>query len=135
MPIKNERSGHTSEKDTDEPATFVCPVCGKSVSEPHLPDTQSVIKEGWYFLQKTRIVDSEAILLHEFVHSYDEEEDIGMEESHAVVAVISAEFDGRGECIVFDILEIRSCDTGDCIEEDTLKGDTKTIRRHKDEDK
>ena len=135
MPIKNERSGHTSGNDADEPATFVCPVCGKSVSEPHLPDVQSVIKEGWYFLQKTRILDSKVVLSHEFDHSYDEEEDMGMEQSHAVIAVISAVFDGKGDCTVFDILEIRSCDTEDCIKEDTPTGGTKTIRRHKDEDK
>ncbi len=88
-----------------EHITFVCPVCGKSVSEPHLSDVQSVIPGGWYFVQTTRIVSSKVVLKHEFDHCHDEEEDSGMEESHTAVAVISAEFDGAGECTVFDILD------------------------------
>ena len=98
-----------------ECVTFVCPVCGKSVSNPHLPDVQSVITEEWYFVQRTRIVSSKVVFEHEFDHCHDEEEDSGMEELHKVVAVISAEFDGTGKCTVFDILEIRPCDTEDSM--------------------
>jgi len=138
MPKENKSLEHTPEKDTnevkeedcsesilrqipvesrEEHVTFACPVCGKSVSKPHLPDVQNVITEGWYFVQKTRIVSSKVIFEHEFDHYRDEEENIGMEESHTVVTVISAEFDGTGECTVFDILEIRPCDTEDSMKE------------------
>lgn len=103
-----------------DPVRFACPVCGKSISEPHLPDIESVITHGLYFVEYTRIITSKAVLKHEFSHCYDEEEDIGMEEPHTVIAVISAEFDGTGECTVFDILEIRPCDTEDSIKEEKL---------------
>ncbi len=119
--------GHTSEKDTNEVkeedysesilrqipleggkecVTFACPVCGKSVSNPHLPNVQSVIQGGWYFVQRTRISSSKVVFEIEFDHCHDEEEDIGMEELHSVITVISAEFDGTGECTVFDILDM-----------------------------
>ena len=100
-----------------EHMTFVCPVCGKLVSEPHLSDVQSVIPEGWYFVRRTRIVSSKVVFGIEFDHCHDEEEDSGMEESHIAVTVISAEFDGTGECTVFGILEIRPCDTEDSMKE------------------
>jgi len=121
-----------------ECVTFSCPVYGKSASEPHLPDVQSVIKEGWYFVQKTRIVNSIVVLEHEFTHCYDEEENISMEESHVVIAVISAEFDGTGECTVFDILEIRPCDTEDSMKERLMEVEDekiKTIRRWNHDDR
>jgi len=125
-PSLGDKDGLSQKEDTC--MSFVCPVCGKSVSEPHLPNVQSVIKEGLYFVQKTRIVNSKVVFEHEFVHSYDEEEDIGLEESHDVIAVISTEFDGKGECTVFDILEIRPCDIGGSTKENIVEG-RKTIRR------
>jgi len=118
-PGLGDKDGLSQKEDTC--MSFVCPVCGKSVSEPHLPNVQSVIKEGLYFVQKTRIVNSKVVFEHEFVHSYDEEEDIGLEESHDVTAVISTEFDGKGECTVFDILEIRPCDVGDSTKENIVE--------------
>jgi len=133
LPKGTKSLGYTPERDTNgvkeedcsesilrqiliesrkECVAFVCPVCGKSVSNPHLPDVQSVITEGWYFVQRTRIVSSKVVFEHEFDHCHDEEEDSGMEESHSVIAVISAEFDSTVECTVFGILEICPCDTG-----------------------
>ncbi|MBU7030274.1 MAG: hypothetical protein HXS48_25295 [Theionarchaea archaeon] len=121
MPKRNKSSRHTSEKDTDKRARFVCPVYGKSVSRPHLLDVQSVIIEGWYFVQRTRIVIPKVVFEHESIHCHDEEEDIGLEELHTVIAVIFAEFDGKGDCTVFDILEIRSCDTEDSMKEKSME--------------
>ena len=141
MPKGTASLGHTLEKDRneikeedcsesilrqipveyrEEPVMFACLVCGKLMSEPHLLDVQSVITKGGYFVQKTRIVSSKVIFEHEFDHYRDEEENIGMEESHTVVTVISAEFDGTGECTVFDILEICPCDTEDFVKEEKL---------------
>ena len=126
MPKGTKSLGQTSEKDTNEVKeedcsesilrqipvesrkehmTFACPVCGKLVSEPHLLDVQSVITKGWYFVQKTRIFDSKVVFEHGFDHYRDEEENSGLEESHTVVTVISAEFDGTGECTAFENLD------------------------------
>jgi len=55
-----------------------------------------------------------------------------------VIAVISAEFDGRGECTVFDILEIRPCDIEDFMKEESMEvedGQIKTIRRWNHDDR
>lgn len=67
---------------------------------------QSVIIGGWYFVQKTRIASSKVIFGHEFDYYHYGEEDIGMEEPHTVIAVISVKFDGTGECTVFGILDM-----------------------------
>jgi hypothetical protein len=95
-------------QDTSENGThFPCPVCGKTIGVPHLPDIQSVITDGWYSGQKTRIIDSQVLLHHEFPHYYDEEEDRILDDSHDVTAVIRAQFDGKGDCYAFDILKLR----------------------------
>ena len=86
---------------------FPCPVCGKSIGIPHLPDIQSVITDGWYSAQKTRIINSQVLLYHEFPHYYDEEEDKILKDSHDVIAVIRAQFSSKGDCYVFDILKLR----------------------------
>jgi hypothetical protein len=86
----------------------VCPVCGNPVSEPHLPDVHCVIEEGLYYGLKTRIVDSEVTIEHQFTHFLDENNSIRMEEFHDVVAVIEARFDRKGACTGFDIVNLRS---------------------------
>ena len=142
MPKGTASLGHTLEKDRNEIkeedcsesilrqipvesgkecVTFVCPVCEKSVSKPHLPDVESVVRNGLYFVGYARIITSKAVLKHEFVHYYDEEEDSGLEELHTVTAVISTEFDGKGDCTVFDILEICPCDTKDFVKEKLME--------------
>jgi len=121
LPKRNESLGHIPEKDIDRPVTFACPMCGKLMSEPRLLDVQSVITKGWYFVQKIRIFDSKVVFEYEFDHYRDEEEDIGMEESNTAVAVISTEFDGTGECTVFDILEERPCDTEGFMKEKSME--------------
>jgi hypothetical protein len=94
----------TSEKNQPQ---FPCPVCGKTIGVPHLPDIQSIITDGWYNEQKTRIINSQVLLHHEFPHYYDEEEDQILEDSHDVTAVICAQFNGEGDCYVFDILKLQ----------------------------
>jgi hypothetical protein len=94
----------TSEKNQPH---FLCPVCGKTIGVPHLPDIQSIITDGWYHEQKTRIIDSQVLLYHEFPHLYDEEEDKILEDSHDVTAVICAHFNGDGDCYAFDILKLQ----------------------------
>jgi hypothetical protein len=86
--------------------TYVCPVCETSISEPHLPDLQCVLEEGLYYGLKTRIVDSEVTIEHQFTHFLDEEKGVRMEEFHDMVAVIEARFDKKGQCTGFDIVKL-----------------------------
>jgi hypothetical protein len=101
-----ERSSAQDTSENKKPH-FPCPVCGKTIGVPHLPDIQSVITDGWYSAQKTRIIDSQVLLHHEFPHVYDEEEDKILDDSHDVTAVICAHFNGDGDCYVFDILKLQ----------------------------
>jgi hypothetical protein len=103
------------EKESDYPdsecrkevVTWVCPVCKTPISTPHLPDVQCVLEEGLYYGVRTRIVDSEVIIEHQFTHFVDENTGVRMEEYHDVVAVIKARFDGKGGCTGFDIVQLR----------------------------
>lgn len=86
---------------------FSCPVCGKILSE-NLPTTEDVIDNGLYAsVDHVRIVNSHVVLECLFPHYYDEEEDETIENPHEVVIVIETEFDDKGNCTVFEILEIR----------------------------
>lgn len=86
---------------------FVCPVCRKSLDEDNLPDAESSIQDNLYDCSnKTIIINSKVTLKHEFPHFRDAEDDVALEFSHDLVAVIEAEFDSRGECVSFTILEI-----------------------------
>ena len=107
--LTSEQDKRCCPQDTSENIEphFPCPVCGKPIGVPHLPDIQSVITDGWYNEQKTRIIDSQVLLHHEFPHVYDEEENKILEDSHDVTAVIRAQFNGKGECYVFDILKLQ----------------------------
>jgi hypothetical protein len=67
-----------------------------------------VLEEGLYYGLKTRIVDSEVRIKHQFTHFLDEEKGVRMEEYHDVVAVIEARFDRKGVCTGFDIVNLRS---------------------------
>ena len=97
----------TQDTSENKQPHFPCPVCGKPIGVPHLPDIQSVIVDGWYSEQKTRIIDSQVLLYHEFPHYFDEEEDKILKVSHDVIAVIRAQFSRKGDCYAFDILELR----------------------------
>ena len=107
--LTSEQDKRCCPQDTSENIEphFPCPVCGKPIGVPHLPDIQSIITDGWYNEQKTRIIDSQVLLHHEFPHVYDEEENKILEDSHDVTAVIRAQFNGKGECYVFDILKLQ----------------------------
>ncbi|MBU7017845.1 MAG: hypothetical protein HXS44_10065 [Theionarchaea archaeon] len=96
----------------NEQRQFFCPVCGKVIGVPHLPDIQSVVTDGWYNEQKTRIIDSQVLLHHEFPHYYDEEKDRILKDSHDITAVIRAQFNFKGDCCVFDILKLQKVSLG-----------------------
>jgi hypothetical protein len=84
-----------------------CPVCGKLLGDQNLPDIEAVIKDEIFHLdENNRIVNSRVTIEHEFDHFYDEEEDKEMNEPHSLVSVIEAEFDSKGNCIRFDIVEV-----------------------------
>jgi C4-type Zn-finger protein len=84
----------------------VCPVCGK-VLKDQLPSKTSIFEENIPFEGRIRIVDSELTLECIFDHCTDEEDDdLWLENPHAVKAVIKAVLNGEGECTQFEITEI-----------------------------
>ena len=89
---------------------FPCPVCGKRLGKRNLPGSKDVIEDGLYSNGNISIVNSTVILECGFPHYYCEEEEATVDEIHDVVAVIKAEFDDKGKCIQFDILEIQSAE-------------------------
>ena len=109
--IDGEPEGESAYPDSEcrkKVVAYVCPVCKTPISEPHLPDVQCVLEEGLYYGLKTRIVDSEVTIEHQFTHFLDENKGIRMEEYHDVVAEIEARFDRKGVCTGFDIVNLRS---------------------------
>ena len=84
----------------------VCPVCGK-ILQSQLPSKTSIFEENIPFDESIRIIDSELILECIFDHCTDEEDDdLWLENPHAVKAVIKAVINGEGECTQFEITEI-----------------------------
>jgi hypothetical protein len=90
---------------------IVCPVCKKVVHECDLPDRDSVITDNVYFGSGILIVDSDVTIHCEFEHSHDEQKNV-LDEYHGLIAVIRAQFNVTGECILFEIVEILNQDTG-----------------------
>ena len=84
----------------------ICPVCGKIISRVFLPDPQGFIKERLYQSGDVRIVSS-TTLKCDFYHFYDEDEDMTLHVPHLLTALVQADFNQKGQCIAFDILEIR----------------------------
>ena len=84
----------------------ICPVCGK-ILQSQLPSKTSIFEENIPFDEGTRIVDSELTLECIFDHCTDEEDDdLWLENPHAVKAVVKAVIDGEGECTYFEVTEI-----------------------------
>jgi hypothetical protein len=104
---EGEKSAYPDSECRKKVVTCVCPVCKTPISEPHQPDVQCVLEEGLYYGLKTRIVDSEVIIEHQFTHFLDENTGVRMEEYHDLVAVIEARFDSKGVCTGFDIVRLR----------------------------
>jgi hypothetical protein len=91
-----------------EGCRVTCPVCGRLLGDQNLPDIEGVIKDGIFHLdENNRIINSRVTIEHEFDHFYNEEENKEMNEPHSLVSIIEAEFDDKGDCIRFDILEVR----------------------------
>jgi hypothetical protein len=86
---------------------IACPVCGGRISAEHLPNKESVIDDGMFYMIETdRIVNSRITLEHAFDHFFNEEEDCIRNDPHTLGSLIEAEFDGTGECIAFSVLKI-----------------------------
>ena len=104
----------TDEKDTgQEDGTsilsdkkVICPVCGK-ILQSQLPSKTSIFEENIPFGERIRIVDSELTLECIFDHCTDEEDDdLWLENPHAVKAVVRAVLNEEGECTQFEVTEI-----------------------------
>ena len=98
---------------------ITCPVCGGRISEEHLPNKESVIDDGiFYMIENDRIINSRMTIEHRFDHFYNEEEECILSFPHALVSIIEAEFDGAGECTFFSVLEVYAA-----LVRDTLQAD------------
>ncbi|MBU7026522.1 MAG: hypothetical protein HXS48_06240 [Theionarchaea archaeon] len=85
---------------------IICPVCG-NVLEPYNVPTKELMLEELHLLFKirTRIIRSKATLEYEFAHACDEP--MGEKRSHPLTAVIRIEFDDKGKCTAFNIVDVR----------------------------
>lgn len=84
---------------------LVCPVCKKVLHLKNLPDKESIINDNLYSEGGVRIVDSHVTLRCEFGHWVDEQGN-SLDEPHEISSVIVAEFDNKGECALFNIVEV-----------------------------
>ncbi|MBU7001855.1 MAG: hypothetical protein HXS51_13900 [Theionarchaea archaeon] len=92
---------------------IICPVCGGRISEQHLPNKESVIDDGiFYMIESDRIISSRMTIGHRFDHFYNEEEDCIRNDPHALVSIIEAEFDGAGRCTLFSVLGVYAASPG-----------------------
>jgi len=85
---------------------FVCPVCGKSMSEKFLPDKKGFIDERLYAVGGFRII-AHTVLECDFIHFWDEDADGTVDDPHDLTATVDVEFDQAGKCTGFVIVEIR----------------------------
>jgi hypothetical protein len=100
-----KKDGHGTGIHSDR--KVVCPVCGK-VLKSQLPSKTSIFEDNIPFDERIRIVDSELTLECIFDHCTDEEDDdLWLENPHAVKAVIKAVINREGECTQFEVTEIR----------------------------
>ena len=106
MEIEDSDQKHVEGLIETSDKEIVCPVCGRQLHDTNVVDAEGIIDDKIYADGGMLIVDSKVKLLCEFEHRYDED-GFTIEESHELVAVVDAEFDGSGECIRFVITEIR----------------------------
>jgi hypothetical protein len=110
--VKAERIQNKGDVDMDldqgsKGSYITCPVCGGRISEEHLPNKESVIDDGMFYMIETdRIINSKITIEHTFDHFFNEEEDCIRNDPHTLGSIIEAEFDGEGECIAFSVLKI-----------------------------
>ena len=98
---KMQEGGGTVEREKN----FVCPICGKPMSEKFLPDKKGFIDERLYHVGGFRII-AHTVLECDFIHFWDEEEDGTVDEPHDLTATVDVAFDQAGECTGFVIVEI-----------------------------
>ncbi|MGC1122944.1 MAG: hypothetical protein WBA22_17825, partial [Candidatus Methanofastidiosia archaeon] len=73
---KLEYTGETRAHDDHGEPCITCPVCGGRISAEHLPNKESVIDDGMFYMVETdRIIDSRITIEHTFDHFFNEEED------------------------------------------------------------
>ncbi|KYK29602.1 MAG: hypothetical protein AYK19_19490 [Theionarchaea archaeon DG-70-1] len=84
---------------------FICPVCKKPLHEDNLVDMKSIVKDNLYYVGGIRIMNSRVPIACDFQHRLDKG-GVTLDEPHELVAVVTAEFDGSGACIQFEIAEV-----------------------------
>ncbi|MGD2251143.1 MAG: hypothetical protein PVF58_22320 [Candidatus Methanofastidiosia archaeon] len=91
---------------------IVCPVCKNVLHDVDLPNKTGVIEDNVYSEGGIVIVDSAVTIHCEFEHRHNEQKKT-ITNPHELIAVIKAEFDGTGICILFEIIEILDLKGGD----------------------
>jgi len=94
-----------SDSECENFSTFICPVCGKLLHEVNLPDQESIIEDSLYHVGGFRIVNSQIQLHCDFVHRFEKEE-VTMDQPHDLTGLVTAVFDGLGNCIQFNLVEV-----------------------------
>lgn len=98
----------------EEEFQMICPVCGGILTKQNLPNAESVIADGMFYMVKEDcIISSRVLIRHKFSHFYDEEKDCTMDDPHDLLSIIEAEFDGDGECIAFSLVKIYPAPQGE----------------------
>jgi hypothetical protein len=104
----NERNLKKGEPEHENVVRITCPVCGKPLGKENLPSIESVILDKIYYHNGIRFVNSKLFMELEFSHYIDEELGVPLEDPHEVQVVVRAEFDSKGTCTTFDIIELRA---------------------------
>ena len=102
-----DRKDGTEDQDGNirEKKSFVCPVCGKLLHEVNLPDQESIIEDSLYYVDGFRIVNSQIQLHCDFEHRFEKEEQT-LDEPHGLTGLVNVVFDGLGNCIQFNLVEV-----------------------------
>lgn len=103
---REPKKGHADTGTPLQDLIVDCPVCRNPLTKMNLVDKKSIVEDNLYFVGGVLIV-GKVRLLCDFQHRYDEE-GITLENPHTLTALIDAEFDDKGECIHFDIMEVYS---------------------------
>jgi len=100
-----DEKGKESDSECENFSNFICPVCGKSLHEVNLPDQESIIEDSLYYVDGFRIVNSQIQLHCDFEHRFEKEEQT-LDEPHGLTGLVNVVFDGLGNCIQFNLVEV-----------------------------
>ena len=105
MKETKKKGSASTDVDTGRHNVCICPVCGEPLHGDNLVDAKSIVEDNLYYVGGVRIMNSRVPLACDFQHRFDKG-GVTLDEPHELVAVVTAEFDGSGACIQFEIVEV-----------------------------